>query len=122
MKDVIELLILEDSLDDVELIIMILQRAEIPNVYTAVSGREEFESEINSRRFDLVISDHNLGQFNCFQAMEICKPHNIPFIVISGMFTEENLIKLKEEGVSYLYKDDLKELPRIIKEKLLEKK
>jgi DNA-binding NtrC family response regulator len=121
MKDIIHILILEDSIDDVELIVMILQRANIPTIYTAVSDKAEFEAEIKSGTFDIVISDHNLGQFNCFHAMEICKPYNIPFIVISGMLTSENQTKLKENNIPFMYKDNLKGLPAMIV-KMLEQK
>jgi diguanylate cyclase len=114
MKEQINILILEDSIDDVELILMILERAAISNKNSVASNREEFLFAIENDTFDLIISDLNLGQFNCFEAMNLTEKTGIPFIVASGMIPPETLAELKERNIPYLFKDNLKELPKLL--------
>jgi CheY-like chemotaxis protein len=121
MKEIIDILLLEDSIDDVELILMILDRAALANHCTVVSGKQEFLNAIEKSSFDLVISDLNLGQFNCFDAMDLYNNPRPPFIVVSGMINPESMNRLRQRNISYLFKDDLKKLPEMIIKVLAQK-
>jgi PAS domain S-box-containing protein len=97
--------------------------------YTIASSVKEAQQELISNRFDIVITDHSLGDGTAFEILETAK--NTPVIVVTGAGDEDTAIKAWKAGAyDYLIKDlDQNYLKAIaitvenaIKHKLVEKK
>ncbi len=125
MGEQLKILILEDSVDDVDLIKRELLRGGIDHVSTVVKTRQAFEEALHSFQPDIVLSDHSLPQFNSIEAMAIWKEWQkdqagtVPFILITGSVSEEFAVQSIKAGASdYILKDRLKRLPSSIKSAL----
>ena len=97
--------------------------------YTIASSVKEAQQELISNRFDIVITDHSLGDGTAFEILQSAK--NTPVIVVTGAGDEDTAIKAWKAGAyDYLIKDlDQNYLKAIaitventIKHKLIEKK
>ena len=97
--------------------------------YTIASSVKEAQQELDSNRFDIVITDHSLGDGTAFEILQTVK--NTPVIVVTGAGDEDTAIKAWKAGAyDYLIKDlDQNYLKAIaitvenaIKHKLIEKK
>jgi signal transduction histidine kinase/CheY-like chemotaxis protein len=82
----IRILHLDDSPDDAELVRFALSRSGLDCRIKAVNDRESFLAALESREFDLVLSDSGIPGYDGTAAMgavlELCP--NVPFIVVSG--------------------------------------
>lgn len=81
----LNLLIVEDSLDDAELLVHELRRAGYAPRWQRVDTEADFLIHLKSPP-DLVISDFSMPQFNGIQAVELLRQRglDIPFILVSG--------------------------------------
>ncbi|MBN1537460.1 MAG: GAF domain-containing protein [Anaerolineales bacterium] len=107
MNDVIHLLILEDSQDDADLIILRLKKEGYNINFQRVETEAEFKSALDSS-IDLVIADYSLPQYTGLQALEDLKTIglDIPFILVSGTMGEEIAVEaIKQGAADYLLKD-----------------
>jgi len=113
----VQILLVEDNRDDVMLVETYLKRSNINHETTVVTEKGEFLEMIGSREFDIIVCDHSMPQFNSIDAFEIAAKNipYVPFIVISGAVSEEDLIRIFEKGAdNYVMKDNLKRLPSAI--------
>lgn len=118
MKTVLKVLIIEDSLDDVDLIERELKRGGIEFTSLVVKDRIDYERQLKEFNPDVILSDHSLPQFNSIEAMDIWKKFQIssnsliPFILITGSVSEEFAVHSIRSGAhDYILKDRLKRLP-----------
>jgi PAS domain S-box-containing protein len=97
--------------------------------YTIASSVKQAQQELDSNRFDIVITDHSLGDGTAFEILQSVK--NTPVIVVTGAGDEDTAIKAWKAGAyDYLIKDlDQNYLKAItitvenaVKHKLIEKK
>ena len=116
----LKVLILEDSILDVDLI-----RAKLKNDFhfidRVVYNRIAFIEEVNSFQPDIILSDYSMPQFNGLEALEILKNSeiNCPFIIITGALDEETAVSCIKAGANdYLVKDRLIRLPSAIRQSL----
>lgn len=117
MKNVLKILMLEDSIEDAEFIQMYLQRGGLKYDVTLVCNRDEFIEAIDRQTFDVILSDHRLPQFNSMEALRIRNNKIIftPFLLVSGAVSEEYAVSIMKEGASdYILKDRLQRLPNAI--------
>ena len=117
----ISLLIIEDSDDDVILLLRDLQKSGYSVDYNVVQSKEEIQSALNNGTFDVVISDYNLPKFNGIEALKLIKEMecDIPFILVSGEMGEELAVEAMREGASdYIMKSSLKRLVPAIEREL----
>lgn len=76
----------------------------IPYDYTIAGSVKEALQELDCGQFDIVITDHSLGDGTAFEILKSVK--NIPVIVVTGAGDEETAIKAWKEGAyDYLIKD-----------------
>lgn len=124
-KKPIKLLLVDDSIDDRDLILMNLRRGGYsPNV-TAVDTKEGFKNALNVEGWDLIICDYNMPKFDGLTALGILKDCDIdiPFILVSGAIGEELAVKAMKAGASdYMMKDNLQRLVPAIERELKEAK
>ena len=71
--DPIQILILEDSDDDKELIQLELQKEGLHSVLTRVESEQEFRRALQVKEWDLVLSDYSLPAFDGLSALNILR-------------------------------------------------
>lgn len=123
MTKKLNILYLEDSAYDAEIVGRLLKKAEIDFSFLLVDRQDEYKEALKKFQPDLILADHSLFQFNSFDALTIFKETGlkIPFILVTGTVSEEFAVKILKEGADdYLLKDNLARLPNAI-ENALEK-
>lgn len=119
----VDILLLEDSPIDADLIGEYLRRAAIPFAMRRVVTREEFEDALERGGSDLILSDYSLPSFDGLAALAIAreKAPDVPFIFVSGMLGEEIAIEsLKNGATDYVVKTRLGRLPMVVTRALAE--
>ncbi len=117
----LNVLSLEDSAQDFEII-----REQLIDVgynlnITRVEKENEYVSSLHNNKYDVILADFKLPGFDAFGALrlrnDICK--SVPFICVSGTIGEETAIELIKQGADdYVLKEKLKRLPFSIKRAL----
>jgi len=121
----LNILSLEDSEPDFELICQQLIKSGIQLTITRVDKEVEFTASLRKNTYDIILADFNLPGFDAFKALylanEICP--EVPYICVSGSIGEEKAIELLKLGaVDYVIKDRPERLPLAIKRALNDKK
>jgi len=122
-KNNIRLLLVDDSADDRELILMNLRKGGYEPDYLCVDTEREFTDALENRKWDLILCDYSMPGFDGLSALEILNRYDrdIPFILISGAIGEELAVKAMKAGAhDYLMKDNLKRLVPAIERELNE--
>lgn len=118
----INLLIIEDSIDDMTLMQYHLRKAQVPLGKTRrVETAEEFIEALNMQSWDVIVSDFRLPRFDIFSALEIFKERKlqIPFIIVSGRVGEEAAaMALKTGAHDFVSKDNLGKLSDVVMREL----
>jgi PAS domain S-box-containing protein len=122
MKSTLNVLIIEDSPNDAELILH-----EISNRYIAkhvvVDNAHDLKRALSEKLWDLVLCDYSMPDFDPYRALTILREYNmdIPLIVISGVIGEENAIRLLHAGCrDCVMKSNLSRLPEVMDRELKE--
>jgi len=122
-RKLLRVLLVEDSPDDADLILLELNQA----VFSVVSERVDTEAKMRAvmegGKWDVVISDFNLPKFSAHEALAVLHETSadIPFIIVSGCIGEERAVALMREGASdFVMKDKLARLVHVIERELRE--
>ena len=113
-KNKLKVLLLEDSIQDMELICELLTNAEYQLDLTHVDTALAFTAALHGSVYDIILSDFSLRGYDAFGALETSKliSPETPFICISGSIGEETAIELLKNGaVDYVLKDRPERLP-----------
>ena len=113
MSDPLDILLVEDSATDAELVERELRAGGLRFTVRRVHDRAGYDAAL-ARRPDLVLSDHALPQFDGITALGLLKARypEVPFILVSGTIGEDLAVAAMREGASdYLLKDRLSRLP-----------
>lgn len=116
-------LLVEDSPDDADLILIELNNAAFNIVSTRVDTEAGMRVAMQSGNWDVIISDFNLPRFNAHGALAVLRDTgaDIPVIIVSGCIGEERAIALMKEGASdFVMKDNLARLVPAIERELRE--
>ncbi|MFZ2955733.1 MAG: response regulator [Candidatus Ozemobacteraceae bacterium] len=122
----LNILYLEDSPRDAELIRETLIDAGFEATFDLAATKEEYTSFLcGDRRYDIILSDFKLIGFNAFEALrlstDLCP--GVPFICISGTIGEETAVELLKKGaIDYVFKDRIAKLPMSINRAIQETK
>lgn len=117
----VHILHLEDSRVDHALVKFALQRSQLPCEITLVDTLDDFERELNTRGYDIVVADYHLPGFNGLDAWEIVRRSGItlPFVILSGAIGEAAAVDAMHRGVDdYLLKDNMQRLAHVIERAL----
>src|SRR5690606_3373529 len=117
----LKVLVLEDSLQDMELIRELLMVAGYILDLTHLENEAAYTIKLSEKCYDIILSDFSLPGFDAFGALEISKKicPDVPFICISGSIGEETAIDLLKLGaVDYVLKDRPERLPFAVKRAL----
>jgi two-component system, cell cycle sensor histidine kinase and response regulator CckA len=123
MATSLNILIVEDSQNDADLIVAELRRAGFAPEWKRVETEPDFLAEINNSP-DLILSDYSMPQFSGLRAAQLAREsgRDIPFILISGTVGEEVAVEAMKSGVAdYLLKDRLVRLGRAAEHALEQK-
>ncbi len=119
----LNILIVEDSADDAELLLLELRRHGMQVRSKRVDTAETMREALAAEPFDLVLCDHTMPRFDSQQALEIVRQAapDIPFIIVSGTLGEEYAVAAMRSGChDYIMKDNLKRLAPAIERELRE--
>jgi signal transduction histidine kinase len=117
----IRVLNLEDQATDSELIARELKRAGLVFELQRVMGRDPFEAALREQSPDVIISDHNVPQFDGRAALDIARvlAPGTPFILCTGSLNEEAAVAYMKAGATdYILKDRIARLGPAVKEAL----
>jgi PAS domain S-box-containing protein/putative nucleotidyltransferase with HDIG domain len=116
-------LFVEDSEDDVLLVLRELERLGFEIESERVETAEAMRAALADREWNLIICDYSLPSFNAPQALEVLKASgkDIPFIILSGTIGEETAVAVMKAGAhDFLLKDNLTRLGPVIERELRE--
>lgn len=97
-----KILILEDNQSDADLLLRELKKSGLRFTSEIVQTRLAFEYALQNFNPDIILSDYSLPSFDAITAFRIKQskyPH-IPFIIVSGIIGEENVVELIKSGVT----------------------
>jgi two-component system cell cycle sensor histidine kinase/response regulator CckA len=124
MADELRLLILEDTAQDAELSIAVLEDAGYLCRWDRVDTPEDFLKRLDRPDFDIVLCDFSSPAFDGLTALELFLKRrlDIPFIFVSGTLGEEVAIEcLKAGATDYVIKPHLARLAPVVTRAIREK-
>ena len=109
----IRLLHLENSALDAEIVRHKLEAGGVACEVVLVESRDQFEAALQRERFDLILCDYNLPDYDGPSALKRARAlrPDAPVIMISGSIGEEEAVRSLQGGATdYLLKDRLERL------------
>jgi PAS domain S-box-containing protein/diguanylate cyclase (GGDEF)-like protein len=113
----LRLLVLEDSQEDFELSLAILENAGIRVSASHATSARAFAFLLETAEHDVIISDYNLDGWTGFDAFEMLQHSgkNTPFILMSGALGEEKAVDCIKRGMAdFILKSRMNALPGAI--------
>ncbi|CAG0975399.1 MAG: sensory transduction histidine kinase [Candidatus Methanoperedens nitroreducens] len=123
MSKQLRVLVVEDSKDDVLLLIRELKRGGYQPEYERVDTADAMSAALDSKKWDIIISDYVMPRFSGLSALKLLKKKEIdvPFILVSGRIGEDIAVDAMKAGAQdYIRKDDLRRLNPAIERELEE--
>ena len=103
MNELLRVLIVEDSEDDAELLVIALKSGGYEIDYQRVDTHQAMETALaESKSWDIVLADYSMPQFSALAALELLKEWelDLPFLIISGKIGEDTGGGSNESGGS----------------------
>ncbi len=119
MGQPLNLLIVEDSEDDADLLLRVLRPAGYEPAYEIVDTLPTMRTALEHKDWDVITSDHTMPQFSAPAALALAKElrPNSPFIVVTGENDLDLAVSLMKNGArDYIRKEELARLVPTIKE------
>jgi PAS domain S-box-containing protein len=113
MKQMLQVLVIEDSADDAELIVREIERGGYTLDWKRVETKADMQIALSGQPWDVILSDYSMPHFSAMAALATLKASglDIPFIVISGTIGEETAVAALKTGAhDFLVKDKLARL------------
>jgi DNA-binding response OmpR family regulator len=94
MDSLLRVLIVEDSEDETDLLVLEFQSGGFDVTHRRVDSAAAMRVALDGEKWDLVISDYSMPDFSGKEAMKILRERNIeaPFIFVSGTISEDTAI------------------------------
>lgn len=121
MVRLLQVLVVEDSENDMKLLLEELQRGGYEPVYERVQTSTELTAALQRHAWDVVLSDYVLPQFSGPDALKLLREQGFdtPFIAISGVYGEEAAVDMMKAGAGdYIVKKNLSRLVPAIEREL----
>lgn len=119
----LSILIVEDSPDDADLLLLELRRAGMQVRSQRVDTGPAMRAAMQADRYDLILCDHTMPAFDSQGALAIARElgEDIPFIIVSGTLGEEYAVAAMRAGChDYIIKGNLKRLAPAVERELRE--
>jgi len=123
MVKALRILLVEDSEDDLHLILRELTRRGYAPTYRQVYTETGLRAALEEGRWDAVVCDYALPGFRAEEALKAVQEADpdMPFIVVSGRIGEETAVAMMRAGAhDYLMKHNLRRLVPAIERELRE--
>jgi len=123
MDQKLSVLIIEDNANDADLNVSILRKAGYSVYYNRVETDEEMKFALESKKWDIILSDYQMPKFDVLSALAIYNSFgiDIPFIVVSGAIGEARAVEMIKAGAhDYVLKDNMTRFPSVVKRELQE--
>ncbi|MFQ3618024.1 MAG: GAF domain-containing protein [Cyanobacteriota bacterium] len=123
MSEPLVVLMVEDSEDDALLVLRALRQDGFSVDWHRVQTADQLRAALESRNWDVVISDYRLPGFDAPAALSILQQHGVdlPFIVVSGTIGEMAAVAMMKAGAhDYLMKENLTRLPEAVRREVRE--
>jgi len=124
MSTSLNLLLLEDSSADAELMIEALRDAGFDPTFRRVDTKDAYLRELDQPP-DFILSDYSMPQFTAQDALSLMKERglDLPFIIVSGCIGEDMAVECMKAGAAdYLLKDRLGRLGHAVAQALERKR
>src|SRR5688572_6831050 len=119
----LHVLILEDSEDDTQLLLLELRRIGYEVGFERVDTAAAMQAVLTEKPWDVILSDYTMPRFNALHALEVLKASHLdlPFIIISGTIGEETAVAALKAGAhDFLIKGNFAKLGPVIERELHE--
>ena len=109
MKTPLRLLIVEDSEDDVLLLVRQLKRGGYDVTFERIENAAAMNAALEQQPWDLVIDDYSVPGFNGLTALALFKEKglDLPFIIVSGAIGEEIAVDMGHRVIFRRYLEEL---------------
>jgi DNA-binding response OmpR family regulator len=96
MSPAIRLLMIEDSENDAELVLITLKRAGFVLEAFERIDKEEAVEEALKDSWDIILSDHDMLGFDSIKALNIIREKHCktPFVLVSGSVDERTIVEV----------------------------
>jgi signal transduction histidine kinase len=100
MTKLLRVLLVEDSDDDAQLLVLELRRNRYDVVFERVETRAAMQEALARRRWDIIFCDYSMPQFNALEALATLQESklDVPLVVVSGTVQEENAVAVLKAG------------------------
>ncbi|WP_162136321.1 PAS domain S-box protein [Zavarzinella formosa] len=117
------LLLVEDSADDTELILLALRRGGLDPTWERVDTQSALKASMVAGAWDAVLADHTMPMFGSTAALAVVRAADpdMPFIVVSGTVGEEAAVAMMQAGANdYILKGSLIRLAPAVRREVRE--
>ncbi|MBI1289593.1 MAG: SpoIIE family protein phosphatase [Flavobacteriales bacterium] len=114
----LQILMLEDSEEDLMLVLNTLQESELDFDYAHVSNEREYLNRLRDVQPDIILSDYGLSGYNGLAALRDKREMGVPspFILVTGSLPDDIAVECLKAGADdYILKDRLNRLPDAIR-------
>jgi len=114
-------IIVEDSEDDLFLMVRVLKKGGFDVIYTRVDTVEDLHNALQDDKWQIVISDHAMPLCSAPEALQVLKKsgRDLPFIIVSGTIGEEVAVAAMKAGAhDYIMKDKMARLAPAVEREL----
>jgi signal transduction histidine kinase len=119
----INVLIVEDSEDDADLVLLELRRGGFNPLHKRVENGREMIAALEERSWDVILSDFSMPQFTMSRALAMVQERglDVPFLIVSATIGEEAAVEAMRAGAhDYILKDNLGRLVPAVRRELKE--
>jgi signal transduction histidine kinase len=119
----LHVLIVEDSEEDADLIVLELKRGGFEPFFRRVDNADAMAQALGERDWDMVLSDFSMPHFSVPQALAMVQQHgrDIPFVIVSATIGEEAAVEAMKAGAhDYVLKHRLGRLVPAVNRELRE--
>lgn len=123
MATPLKILIVEDSEDDLFLLLHELRKGGYAPEYVSVCTANAMRSSLTERQWDVITSDYNMPGFSALAALKLLQESglDLPFIVVSGKIGEDQAVAAMKAGAhDYVMKQNLSRLAPAIEREIRE--
>ena len=123
MSKPIRILVIEDSVDDAELMVLEFEKAGYDPTWERVETPGTMRAALGKKEWDIIISDYSMPHFSGPDALKLMQEQgfDLPFIIISGTVGEDVAVECMKTGAhDYLMKNSLIRLIPAVERELLD--
>ena len=125
MSTPLQVLVVEDSAEDTELLLGELRRGGYDPMWERVQTADALSAVLDCHSWDIVLADYSMPGFNGVAALRLVrdKGFDMPFLFVSGTIGEDTAVEDMKAGANdYIMKSHLKRLLPAIERELREAK